>query len=379
MLINGKDYKVNVLILLMPGEVDVTTQTVETLLEEIEDGVLISILMNGGTNPELKEIFLKHNAVKYYESEENLGVAGGRNFLFKTEESKASNIMVILDNDIIPPQDYIINIVTFLLQQKDAGVVGPVIADVGLISLRVIFKYYGDRGVFGNKLFKIKSSEIKSDIINYFMPKKIYHMGTHPDFYRTYFSVRPYLYRFIKGMLSIAGFHLKDKSTFLRDNTQYQKLLLDGANIFSVTNVGGGTQVFWRSLIDKIGLLDNKFNPYGYEDVEFSTRALKAGYRNYIDLNTWIYHGTDMRHKERDRFHLLSNRFRCLTLYAASALPDKFKKTILKQIVFATFYDIITLNRNLFKHYKARTSGFKNALNAIDKEMKGYNPNIVDT
>ncbi|MCK4784390.1 MAG: glycosyltransferase family 2 protein [Desulfobacteraceae bacterium] len=340
----------------------------ETLLLSIEDDVIISVLLNGGESPWLRELFSKHECIKYYESPINLGVAGGRNHLLKTEESRNSDIIMILDNDIVPPVDYVKNMASFLIKHKDVAVVGPAMADMRHITYSAV-KHHGEKGVFGNRIFKIKSKNIKRYILAEFTPDRVYHIGTHPNFFYAYFSIRPYFYNVIDTFFSALGFNI-NRSPFLKNNTKYYRLLHDGSDKISVTNVGGGTQTFRRSLVEEIGDYDNKFNPFGYEDVEFCTRALKAGYKNYIDLNTWIYHGTDDRQRKRDPLKLLKNRFRCLTHYAASAIPGRFtqKEVMLKLIMFETFFDVIRPNEDVAKNIKARLDGYKTALQEQSKE-----------
>ncbi|MEW6673432.1 MAG: glycosyltransferase, partial [Thermodesulfobacteriota bacterium] len=150
MLIDGVEYHINILILLMENEIETTIHTVETLLEGIEDGVTVSILLNGGRLKELHELFSKSGCIRYYESEINLGVAGGRNYLLQTAECKSSDIVMILDNDVVPPMDYVRNLATFLIKQKDAGIVGAIVADIGNIPYRLVVNHYGDTGFWGN-------------------------------------------------------------------------------------------------------------------------------------------------------------------------------------------------------------------------------------
>jgi hypothetical protein len=57
MIIGKKDYKINVLILFMEHEADVTVATVETLMDGIEEGMVVSILLNGGSRSDLRKMF----------------------------------------------------------------------------------------------------------------------------------------------------------------------------------------------------------------------------------------------------------------------------------------------------------------------------------
>jgi len=52
----------------------------------------------------------------------------------------------------------------------------------------------------------------------------------------------------------------------------------------------GGSSIFRKSILDKIGLLDNLYNPFYWEDIDLSYRAWKAGYRVMFDPRTVVRH-----------------------------------------------------------------------------------------
>lgn len=367
MLIDGKDFKINVLILLMEDEVDVTVLTVETLLDGLEDGVVISVLLNGGSNPALRELLAGCGSIRYYESDKNLGVAGGRNYLFRTRECMESEIVIILDNDVVPPFDYISRLAGFLLRQENAGIVGPVIADIKKGAELYKAKYSGHRGVFGGNIYKVTSAEIKAELIDQLKPGKLFHIGVHPDYYYAYLSSKPWLYAFANTFLKIFGAKY-DYAPFLNSNRKYLDMIKKGVDRYEVSNVGGGSSVFRRRLLDEIGQLDDRFNPYGFEDVDFSIRALKAGYKNYIDTNTWLLHGTDSRHKVRDLYRIAANNFRCRTILASLIFPAprKYRLVILKMIFAIFIMEAVTMRPDFIKLFKARLGGYRMGLEVID-------------
>ena len=84
----------------MEKEVGATVSTIETLLTNKLHNVTISVLLNGGKSDLLKSLCNQYDFINYYESDKNLGVAGGRNFLFSTEECQASDIVMLMDNDV---------------------------------------------------------------------------------------------------------------------------------------------------------------------------------------------------------------------------------------------------------------------------------------
>jgi len=90
----------------------------------------------------------------------------------------------------------------------------------------------------------------------------------------------------------------------------------------------GGLFLTSKDAMSKIGLFDEKFNPYGWEDVDFGLRARELNYKILYNPNAIIYHkgGKETRIKNvaeyenskvRNYFYLLkkhANIFQWLTL-----------------------------------------------------------------
>lgn len=361
MLIEGREYRINVLILLRPQETGVTIETVETLLESLEDGVTISVLLNGGRSDRLRGLFGTVPSIKYYESEANLGVAGGRNYLLKTEECRDCDIVMILDNDVIVPQDYVRRLASFLLKQRNAGVVGAAAANaragIGLNAARG----YGHTGAFGNKIFKVDSEHIRKDALADLQPYRLFHIGGHPDYFYTYFSLRPQFYALLGRFLGFLG-PLIQRHPHLVHHSAYLERIRQGSAGYRVSNVAGCSQAFRRSLVDSIGPLDDRFNPYGFEDAEFGIRAIQAGYANYIDPHTWLLHGTDERHSERDAIVMAETLFRGHTVLASAVLPGIWRWTLRKLVWGGFLLELAALRRGTFARLGARLRGLRQGL-----------------
>lgn len=312
MNINGKDYKINIIILLMEKELGVTIKTIETLVFALEHHVSVSILLNGGYSCHLKGLCNKHDQIFYYESAENLGVAGGRNFLFSMPECKSSDVIMILDNDVIPTVDYVRELVTFLLENDDAGIVGGISADLNAFGFESLIAYESE-GCWGGQTWKIRSSDIKEMVCSNLKPDSIYHMGVHPDYTYAYFSIKPMLKKmFLKFF---GGASEKQFATpLLKFDQSLLNAIAGGLKSYPVSNVAGCSQVFRRSLLDEIGPLNPCFNPYGYEDSDFCMRAIRSGYANYITSDVWLFHGTDSRHAVRDYAKYNNMLFRGITI-----------------------------------------------------------------
>ncbi len=52
----------------------------------------------------------------------------------------------------------------------------------------------------------------------------------------------------------------------------------------------GGSSIFKKSIFMKLGLLDNLYNPFYWEDIDLSYRAWKAGYKILFDQNIKVEH-----------------------------------------------------------------------------------------
>jgi len=54
--------------------------------------------------------------------------------------------------------------------------------------------------------------------------------------------------------------------------------------------VSGGASVFRKSIWDKLGGMSTLYNPFYWEDIDFSYRALKAGYKLIFEPKSVVYH-----------------------------------------------------------------------------------------
>jgi GT2 family glycosyltransferase len=76
---------------------------------------------------------------------------------------------------------------------------------------------------------------------------------------------------------------------FLRDNTNYNYSDIDENQEMEVDSVVGAFLLIRKSVIDKIGLLDEKFFMYG-EDLDWCWRCKKAGFKVWYYPKTFIIH-----------------------------------------------------------------------------------------
>jgi len=88
------------------------------------------------------------------------------------------------------------------------------------------------------------------------------------------------------------------------DNESFSK----GQHVFSAT---GGASLYRASMLEKIGLFDEKFFAY-YEDVDISFRAQLAGWKVWYEPTALAYHhvsGTSSKLGDFSRYHATKNFF----------------------------------------------------------------------
>lgn len=316
-----------VLLMFMPAEEKATIAAIRSVLAQLTSTDRIVLLCNGGLGNALVEQMRGHALVSCYEVRDNLGVAGGRNYLFQTTEAQEADLIYVIDNDLVVPSDYLDVMERFLAAQSGVAIAGPVILNFGYLAAR-----HPILNGFVNSTSPTAPSPVVTNagLRDWALATRdaaaIYHLGTNTHWRSTYFDDA----QTVDGIVSASSGLLQgDFKQSNSRNPRILNLLFDGqSELIETTNVGGGALIIRRSLLDEIGLLSDLFSPYGYEDVDFSLRAIHAGYRNVIDARTFILHGTDDRHSVRATSAQIGKRYtnasRALTLLEAFWMPDQF-------------------------------------------------------
>jgi len=351
----------------MINELDVTIMTVESMLQFISPNITISLLLNGGKNPDLLKQFSISDRLKYYESTENLGVAGGRNFLLNTTECKEAEIVMFLDNDVLPTSDLITDMTKFLFEHEEAGVIGSTLLKYPVIVEKYSKHFDEKNGSFGNQIKIIDNKTIRKIIIKDHNIDNFDHIGTNPDYNTAYLSSIP-TREYIENLL---GWRESRFQISLMNDPSYLEFYNDdGIDYFEITNNAGATQMFRRKLIDEIGLLDDLFNPYGFEDVDFSIRAIKMGYKNYCLTKSFLLHGTDYRHKKRvdtksSYNRTTQNKQRVDTILFYKHIDSDYETAVKRKIVRMFILELVK-RKNPVESLLYRLKGFAIAKDQIE-------------
>ncbi len=353
--------KISALILFMPNELVPTQMCVESLLRADYENFEVLILQNGIEGTEFSESFTSDSRVKFFAVHKNLGVAGGRNYLLN-QVSDESEFISVLDNDLLVPRDY------FKLMSSsyssDIGILGSVVFDYKEYLLSPYFLKFIKTS---NELTAYTFDLTNKDFANYYKTQKrflneneIFHMGMNFDYRTVYFLNILKFYRQFTSKMK-RKVKILDRCELDLKKSIYHRSLIYSDKLLSVSNVAGCCQFFSVSFFKKIGFYDDRFNPYGFEDVDYSIRSIKLGYSNKTLMNSFLVHGTDERHSVRNP----SSPHLIIKYRALFRLFDKYNKSQLSRCLFFFNFILCLSLRVLFSFNLTRIRSLKQRLVVI--------------
>jgi GT2 family glycosyltransferase len=157
-------------------------------------------------------------------------------------------------------------------------------------------------------------------------------------------------------------------------------------NLFTgkITDIGGGEKdtgqfeqsrfisssaglcLLSKELLNKVGLFDEKFNPYGWEDVDFSLRAKKNGYKILYNPKAIIYHKGGKKgrgraineyefSKTKNYFYLIRKHANIFQLVIMGfCLPFRILIIILKELFVGEFKTLFAQLRGFLNSIKLK-------------------------
>jgi GT2 family glycosyltransferase len=276
-----------------------TRFSLQSVLAAIDDETPVVVLLKESVSPEtVARVTEDFPSIKLYSSANNPGVAGGRNFLMNTPEAREADYIFHLNNGIILTHTYFSDMIDFMERHPEAGVASPLVfaaSPTGALDnrshLRLAPWILQEEGSLQVSIRWPRNQEdLDEDRLSPCLaPGGQRRLGkslllTTTDILST-FRLRKIR-------------RLRDSSWVIpqnKDNPDIVKKIKEGQECIEVSNLAGYAVVYRRSLLEQIGGYDEGFNPYLFEDCEFSIRAMKAGYVNYVNTQALIFHGTHLR------------------------------------------------------------------------------------
>lgn len=223
-------------IILNWNKLDLTIRCIESLRAQKKSTCDILVVDNhSARNPE-KAIKKRYPGVKYIRTKINLGVAGGRNIGLAYAIKKNYSYILLFDNDAHAHNHMLYHLVNCMQKNEDCGIAGP--------------KIYRD----GEKNVVWRAGCL----------------SWRANYLYSYYSIIKRTYNLLKIPIPL-------KLDVSRGDGHIDIGQFDeGRDIdFQI----GCAQMLKVDLVRKIGLLDERFSPYGSEDIDYCERAKAAGWK----------------------------------------------------------------------------------------------------
>ena len=279
-------------IILNWNELELTKRCIKslTLHDNLKPDILV-IDNNSSKNPE-NELQKDFKDILVFVNPENYGVAGGRNLGIKYALKKKYLYILLFDNDAIASSEMLEHLISIAKIKPNVGIFGP-------------------------------------KILNLDKPKLIWRAGCYSWKWTYLFTSADILYRFFHVFKKAPPICL-DKTNGYGQKDQ-KKYNVERNISFQI----GCAQLIRADVFQDIGLLDDEFSPYGSEDIDFCSRATKAGWQiRYVpSAQCW--------HRDKSSYNDTYNRTyynaRNLLLLARKNLsPLFFLLVFLPDFVFLT-------------------------------------------
>lgn len=311
--------KVAVITMTMPKDYPMSFFGLRQIWQSLPEGGQFHILING-TEPGFAQVFKFGDNCHVHEVPENLGVAGGRNHLIQRALEAGADYIFSLDDDFVIPRNFFQDLLSVRLRMEASGtkvgIIAPMI--VNFKPLNSLRQLAAKEGLDFPAIDIQVPMEADSATINSILRRLFYR---HSDavlqtFY--HFGIRNWRNHyfgsgngeFARGVATAGVTRMRMGSqTDLRKSPD---VVIDGLNAeaLEVECLPGGGCLYSRELIETIGMTDLIFTPFGYEDADFSIRAIKAGFHNFTTSRACLIHDVLERAVSRPKIVTLATRGR---------------------------------------------------------------------
>lgn len=207
-------------------------------LVKVQDFELSVMVVDNASNEEFQtEKKYQNFQLKIIRSDKNLGFAGGQNLGIKWGLENGDDYFVVLNNDVILEENFLIKLLKTFTDEKNCGIVSP--------------KIYFAKG------YEFHKDRYKEEDLG----KVIWYAGGKIDWQ------------------NLIAFHIGVDEV---DKGQYEK-------VEATDFASGCCEMVKKEVFEKIGLFDEKYFLY-YEDNDLSQRAKKAGFAVYYQPKAHLWH-----------------------------------------------------------------------------------------
>lgn len=281
------------------------------------------LLVNDSPDSELMSSLdsLAHTSVSTHGH--NIGVAAGRNDLLRRALAWGADLIVTLDDDLLVPIDYLDRVEEAMEMDSAPAIATPILLDYHHIAPlfqsaeEVIAVETGSTGDFEFPLESAALMGLVRSLDEDARREAVHHLGVR-DWASHYFAPLGPTGRGVLRALSAVAKGLTlvnlDERTYLGDDPATIESALAGGEPMPIDCAPGGSMVYRAAALDQLGLLEEAFSPFGYEDSEFCIRARRAGLDVAVLRSTALLHDLQSRHKTREPLVVAATRAKARAL-----------------------------------------------------------------
>lgn len=213
-----------------------TSQCLKSMQEQVDVSHDILVVDNHSRRDSGKDIARNFPRIKYIRNKCNLGVAGGRNVGIKYALDRDYDYVFMFDNDALADRHMLRRLAESMVDDHAIGICGPKILE----------------RENGKTIYRAGCTHWKLTYLHSFL-----------EIIRRLFKL--FCWELPDAMDTIRGEGKRDHGQF--DTDRYVDFQLGAATLTRC------------AVFKEIGLLDNQFNPYGSEDIDFCVRTRKFGWK----------------------------------------------------------------------------------------------------
>lgn len=281
----------------------------------LSDHVNLYLLVNDADCPAMRAFARSTSRhIKVHTSGRNLGVAGGRNHIIRIAIDAGAEFLISCDTDILFDFDYFYRIRRAYFKLKDldrqVGLVQPILLSGHDVSqcfsvLRDAKSWDEIQRRLGTDDTSLRESfwlTIADRIGEPAALASIFHCGMS-NLWLAHFgpSVRQNeaAHCITPGQIETFG---TQAASLRNDRPVLRNAIADGKPI-RIASTAGGVSAFHRHVFEDAGGYDEIFNPFGFEDSEFSFRTSNRGFNHYLITDLFAIHDPFVAGQNRTLLH----------------------------------------------------------------------------
>ena len=257
----------------------------------LDDTLEMHVLINDQDCPRLRGLTQPHKHVHVHCENDNLGVAGGRNYLIEKARAGGAEFFISCDTDIIFPTDYFSRLRdTYLRLQAtdpDLGYVQPVLLNGPSIvdcfePLRTEDWAGIARAIEADSSWRADLwSPVKNKLGEEKAISAIFHTGVS-NLWPAHFDTPLDPAGYVPGSSRAFAETFGTNTATLRTDPKKLAAILNAGKPVRIMSAAGGVTAFHIRAMDRSGGYNELFNPFAFEDSELGWRSTMGGLNNYL-------------------------------------------------------------------------------------------------